>query len=165
MVRRLPVLQSSSDDGAERPPWHYLVIGAGFTITLWLPLAVVATWVGSRLALWVFGAATDSDLPAAVARAPATQKAWAAALQAAPLMLAFFLACLGSAALVGRFGGKAGVREAILGNLSGSAVVLGLTLLAGGVDVVVAAAAGAFLAASSATGGWAGARLGRRLRR
>ncbi len=164
-MRRLPVLQSSSDDAPQRPPWHYLVIGAGFTVTLWLPLAIVATWVGSRLALWVFGAAAESDLPAAVARASATQKGWAAVLQAAPLMLSFCLACFGSALLVGRFGGKAGVREAVLGNLFGSAVVLGLSLLAGGVGGAVAAAAGAFMGASAALAGWAGARLGRRLRR
>lgn len=143
-MRRLPVLQSSSDDGAERPPWHYIAIGAGFTITLWLPLAVVATWVGVWLAAW----------------AP-----WVSALNVLPLTLSFLLACFASAALVGRFGGKAGVREAILANLFGSAVLLGLAALAGGLGMPVAVISGAVFAASSALGGWAGARLGRRLRR
>lgn len=164
MVRRLPVLQSSSDDAPQRPPWHYVVIGAGFTITLWLPLAVVATWAGSRLALWALGASSESGLPFAVARASESQRAWAAALQAAPLMLSFLLACFGAAVLVGRFGGKAGVREAVLGNLIGSAVVLGLASLAGDVGLGVLAAAGAFLAVSSILAGLVGARLGRRLR-
>ena len=142
-MRRLPVLQSSSDEGASRPPWHYLVIGAGFTITLWLPLAVVGTWAGALLNSW----------------APRS-----AVLQVAPLMLTFLVACLASAVFVGRFGGKAGVREAILGNLLGSAVVLGLAGLGGGVGPGVAAAAGGFMGAASALAGWAGARLGRRLR-
>lgn len=136
MVRRLPVLQSSSDEAPERPPWHYLAIGAGFTVTLWLPLAMVATWVGTRLV---------------------------APLQPAPLMLSYFVACFASAVLVGRFGGKAGAREAILGNLLGSAVVVALVALAG-VEVVVALAAAAFLVVSSVLAGWTGARLGRRLR-
>ena len=165
VVRRLPVLQSSSsDDAPQRPAWHYIVIGAGFTITLWLPLAVLATWVGSRLAIWVFEASTESELPAALARASASQKAWAAALQAAPLVLSFFLACLGAAVLVGRFGGKAGVREAILGNLLGSAVVLGLSSLGGNLGIGFALGAGAVFAAASLLAGWTGARLGRRLR-
>jgi len=143
VVRRLPVLQSSSDEGAERPRWHYIVIGAGFTITLWLPLAVLGTWVGARLNSW----------------APRS-----ALLQVTPLMLSFLVACLGSAVLVGRFGGKAGLREAFLGNLLGSAVVLGLAGLGGGVGPGVAAAAGVFMAVTSALAGWAGARFGRRLR-
>lgn len=165
MVRRLPVLQSSSsDDATQRPRWHYLIIGAGFTITLWLPLAVVAMWAGSRLALWVFDVPNEAALPAAVGTASAAQKSWAAALQALPLMLSFFLACFGSAVLVGRFGGKAGVREATGGNLIGSAVVLGLAAMAGEVPLAVAAAAGVFLAVSSAFAGWAGARVGKRLR-
>ena len=165
MVRRLPVLQSSSsEDAAQRPPWHYMIIGAGFTVTLWLPLAVVAMWVGSRLAFWVFEVPNEAALPAAVATASVAQKSWAAALQALPLMLSFFLACFGSAVLVGRFGGKAGVREALVGNLIGSAVVLGLAALAGEVPLGVALAAGIFLAASSALAGWTGARVGKRLR-
>jgi hypothetical protein len=143
VVRRLPVLQSSSEDDPQRPPWHYVFIGAGFTVTLWLPLAILATWVGSRLILWVPGVA---------------------ALQAVPLMLSFWLACSASAVLVGRFGGKAGVREAVFGNLLGSAVVLGIAALAGGVGIAVAMAATVFLAVSSALAGWVGARLGRRLR-
>jgi tRNA-(ms[2]io[6]A)-hydroxylase len=163
VVRRLPVLQSSSsDDAPQRPRWHYLIIGAGFTITLWLPLAVVAMWVGSRLAFWVFEVPNEAALPAAVAAASSAQKSWAAALQALPLMLSFFLACFGSAVLVGRFGGKAGVREAIFGNLIGSAVVLGLAAMAGEVPLAVAIAAGGFLLASAALAGWAGARVGKR---
>jgi hypothetical protein len=137
MVRRLPVLQTTSDEAPQRPRWHYLAIGAGFTVTLWLPLAMVATWVGTRIV---------------------------APLQPAPLMLSYILACFASAVLVGRFGGKAGEREAILGNLLGSAVVLALVALASAVEVVVVLAAGAFLVVSSVLAGWAGARLGRRLR-
>lgn len=164
MVRRLPVLQSSGDDAEQRPPWHYVIIGAGFTLTVWLPLAAVATWLGARLALVVLDAADQQAVDQALEVASSSQKAWASLLQVLPLMLSFFLACLASAALVGRFGGAAGTRHAIFGNLIGSAVVLGLAALAGPLAAPVALAAAGFLALSSLGAGWLGARWGRRLR-
>lgn len=164
VVRRLPVLQSSSEESEQRPPWHYVIIGAGFTLTIWLPLAAVATWLGSRLALMVLGAADQQALTPALDAASASQKAWASVLQVLPLMLSFFLACLASAMLVGRFGGAAGTKQAILGNLSGSAVVLGLAALAGPLAPPVAFAAAAFLGLASLGAGFLGARWGRRLR-
>ncbi len=56
MPRRLPVIQTPPPEDAEamaRPPWHWVLIGAGFTITLWLPLAYLAVWFQNR-ALVVF---------------------------------------------------------------------------------------------------------------
>jgi hypothetical protein len=51
VVRRLPVVQTPSSEDAEahaRSPLQWVVIGAGFTITLWLPLATLAAWLESR---------------------------------------------------------------------------------------------------------------------
>lgn len=51
MVRRLPVLQTPPSEDAEaqaRSPWQWVLIGAGFTITLWLPLATLGAWMESR---------------------------------------------------------------------------------------------------------------------
>ena len=48
MVRRLPVLQNQDTDdaaAARRPRWQWVLIGAGFVITLFLPLS----WIGVRV--------------------------------------------------------------------------------------------------------------------
>ncbi len=163
MVRRLPVLQSS-DTEARRPPWHWLLIGAGFTVTLWLPLAMLALWVGPRLALELFEIPEGQTLEQALAVASPARRQWVTVVQALPLLLSFFLACFASATLVGRFGGAAGWREAVLANLIGSGAVLVLAASAGGLTLAVALGAGGFLVLSSLLGGWGGARTGRRLR-
>ena len=52
MVRRLPVVQTPPSEDAEahaRSPWHWVLIGAGFTVTFWLPLATLAAWMESRV--------------------------------------------------------------------------------------------------------------------
>jgi hypothetical protein len=140
------------------------VIGAGFTVTLWLPLAMLALWLGSGLSARILGTNSGGALAEALAAAPAGTRHWALLAQSLPLMASFFLACFAAATLVSRFGGAAGVREAILGNLLGSAIVLGLAALAGGTDTVVLLAALAGLALCSLLAGWAGGALGIRLR-
>jgi tRNA-(ms[2]io[6]A)-hydroxylase len=102
VVRRLPVLQSkdAEDAAAEaRPRWHWIVIGAGFVITIWIPLAMMALAAGRALA----GAMEH--------------RAWAAFAVLVPVLLSFALACVAAGALVGRFGGRAGRREATLWGL------------------------------------------------
>jgi hypothetical protein len=50
VVRRLPVLQNKSPEDAaaeERPRWHWVLIGAGLVITIWIPLAFVGLWLRS----------------------------------------------------------------------------------------------------------------------
>jgi hypothetical protein len=163
MVRRLPVLQSSDVDD-RRPSWHWLLIGAGFTITLWLPLAMLALWVGPRLALELFDVPDGQSLEQVLAAASSARQRLAAVVQALPLLLSFFLACFASATLVGRFGGAAGRREATLANLVGSGMVLCLAAASGGLTLPVGLGAGGFLALSSLIGGWGGARVGKRLR-
>lgn len=164
VVRRLPVLQNNDAETEGRPAWHYVPIGAGFTITLWLPLAMLALWAGPRLALVALGARAGDDPSHALSTASEASQRWAGIAQVLPLLLSFFLACFASGILVGRFGGRAGRREAITANLAGSAVVLLLALAAGDVTLAVVAAAAAFLASSSVVGGWGGALLGLRLR-
>ena len=51
MARRLPVIQTPPSEDADalaRPAWKWVLIGAGFTVTLWLPLATLAVWAKSR---------------------------------------------------------------------------------------------------------------------
>ncbi len=164
MVRRLPVLQNADDEAARRPRWHYVLIGAGFTVTFWLPLAMLANWLGQALALRALDVDRAELAAQALARASEAQRRWAFAAQALPLVLSFFLACLASSTLVGRFGADAGTRQSILGNLLASAVVVGLAALGGGVSLVIGATTGTVLGLISLIAGLWGARLGKRLR-
>ena len=92
--RRLPVLREpevAAPGDEERPPWHWAVIGALGVFVLWVPLAMV---INGPLAM---------NTPAAIV-----------ALNAA----AFALAAFASGFLVGRFGGRAGRREAMVGGVA-----------------------------------------------
>ena len=153
MVRRLPVLQSNDDAAARRPRWHYFLIGCGFAVTLWLPLAMLALWLGPLLAGW--GSNRDAQA------LPSPERAGLVAL---PLLVSFFLACFGAGSLVGRFGDAAGRREAIGGNLLGSAVLLLLAALGSQLSASLALAAVVFLVPCSVLGGWGGHALGKKLR-
>ena len=118
MVRRLPVIQSAApeDSAAEaRPSWQWTLIGAGFVLTIWLPLAMVALRLGQFLSARFVNPAD----PQAVARFHETEGSSGlillATLTILPVVLSFVAACLAGGALVGRFGGRSGKREATLG--------------------------------------------------
>jgi tRNA-(ms[2]io[6]A)-hydroxylase len=96
--RRLPLaprVEVAAEGDEDRPPWHWSAIGAVGVFVLWLPMAIaVNELLGGRA-----GAA-------------------AVVMNAA----AFALASFGAGFLVGRFGGKAGRREAAVGGLGAAAV-------------------------------------------
>jgi len=139
MVRRLPVIQSKDSDDAlaeSRPTWHWILIGAGFAITIWLPLAAVANWAAARLPLGPM-----------------------------PIIVSFALACFAAGILVGRFGGKSKAREAGLGGLVGAAVTWGVAALGGALTPwPLAVASLVVLAACAFILAWLGGRFGVRLR-
>ena len=119
MVRRLTVLQNQDTDdaaAARRPRWQWVLIGAGFVITLFLPLSLLGVWLGARLSHAVPpGAGRTSQI----------------VLGAGPVALSFLLASAGAGALVGRFGGKAKAREAALSGALGASFGWGLAALGG----------------------------------
>jgi tRNA-(ms[2]io[6]A)-hydroxylase len=91
--RRLPLLPRAEvavEGDEDRPPWHWSAIGAVGVFVLWLPLAILVDGLLAR------------SIP---------EGGGLAAINAA----AFALACFTSGFLVGRFGGKAGRREAMVG--------------------------------------------------
>ncbi len=102
--RRLPVLQTRAagddDAGEERPAWHFTVVGAVMAILVWLPLAAAASSAATRLA---GDPGPDGAVP--VHLAPALIGLGA---------LGYATASFAAGALVGRFGGRAGLREATL---------------------------------------------------
>jgi len=161
--RRLPVIQSEASEDAEasaRPRVHWILIGAGSCITVWALLAVVALPLGARL-----GAAVVRAQTRGVAGPPSSASALFAVVSAAPLLVSFFSAALLSGALVGRFGGRAGPREAALGGVSAGALTSLLSLRPGlGLPLYAMIAALAALSLLGATGGALGGIWGRRSR-
>ena len=92
--RRLPLLpraEVAHDGDEDRPPWHWSAIGAAAIFLGWLPLVFVVNGPLGRL--------IEGGVLARVA---------AVGLNVA----AFALASCGGGYLVGRFGGRAGVKEA-----------------------------------------------------
>lgn len=139
---------SGEDAAAEaRSPAQWVAIGGALVVVLFLPLAVVAVWVGARLARGVEGAA-------------------AASVTALPIVLAFAMASTAAGAFVGRFGPRAGRGGAALAGALGGAVVVGIGALGRALSPwVVAVAATVALVGGGAVFALLGASLGRRLRR
>jgi hypothetical protein len=148
MVRRLTVLQNDDTDdalAARRPRWQWVLIGAGFVITLFLPLSQVGVWLGQRLSAAV---------------RPSESGALQIGLGALPVALSFLLACGAAGALVGRFGGRAKAREAALSGALGAITGWGLAALGGALSPwVVAVTAFFVLVIFGAGAAFVGARL------
>lgn len=139
MVRRLPVLQSRDDDEPRRPEWQWVLIGAGFVVTLFLPLSMVGTWLGAKLAS---GAGSAHPI----------------VLGALPVAFSFVLASAASGALVARFGARR--EQALNSSLVGSLLVWGIAAALGGLSSVsVAGAALVALLLLGLLSAWLGARL------
>lgn len=145
MVRRLPVLQSQDTDdaaAARRPRWHWVLIGAGLVITLFLPLSLL----GVRLGAWLSRLSTGG-----------TQ----IVLGVAPVALSFLLASGAAGALVGRFGGRAKAREAALSGALGAFVGWGLAALGGSLSPwIIAVSSLVVLLIFGAAAAFLGARFG-----
>jgi len=148
MVRRLTVLQNDDTDdaaAARRPRWHWVLIGAGFVITLFLPLSQLGVWLGHRLS----------------ETAPSENGALRIGLGALPVALSFLIAAGAAGALVGRFGGRAKTREAALSGALGAFIGWGLAALGGPLSPwVVAVTAFFVLVIFGAGAAFVGARLG-----
>ncbi|MET0790042.1 MAG: hypothetical protein ABW061_00850 [Polyangiaceae bacterium] len=152
MVRRLTVLQNQDTDdaaAARRPRWHWVLIGAGFVITLFLPLSMLGVWLGGVLSRALPGAGAIQIV-----------------LGAAPVACSFLVACAAAGALVGRFGGKAKAREAALSGSLGALAGWGLAAAGGSLSPwLVALASLVVLVVFGAGAAFLGARitLGRRV--
>lgn len=148
MVRRLPVLQNQDTDdaaAARRPRWHWVLIGAGFVITLFLPLSLLGVWLGGWLSrAWALPHDTGFQI----------------VLGAGPVALSFFAACVAAGALVGRFGGKAKAREAALSGSFGALSCWTLAALGGSLRPwLVAVVSLAVLLLVGASAAFVGAKL------
>jgi hypothetical protein len=149
MVRRLTVLQNQDTDdaaAARRPRWQWVLIGAGFVITLFLPLSLLGVWLGSVLSYSVVPRSKTS----------ATQ----IVLGTLPVAFSFLIACAGAGAMVGRFGGRAKAREAALSGALGALAGWGLAALGGALTPWIVALCSLFvLVTLGASAAFLGARL------
>lgn len=105
---RLPVVGSPAPPepgDEERPPWHWSAIGAVAIFLAWLPLAAGATYLAAR--------SIDAPPPGEAA----ILSLRARALMVGSHVLAFAIASFAGGFLVGRFGGKAGTKEATVAGL------------------------------------------------
>ncbi|WP_179955504.1 hypothetical protein [Chondromyces crocatus] len=136
-------------EGEERPPWHWAVFGMVATFAVWLPLAAGTHALLQRvLLLGVVG----GELPAR-----------AQAVMVGANALAFALAAAAGGLLVGRYGGRAGRREATAGGALAAGMAWTLAVLQGasagvvvwGLLLVVMASLGG---GAARLGGWLGLR-------
>jgi len=106
--RRLPLLakaEVADESDEDRPPWHWSGIGAAAIFLAWLPLAYI---VNGPL-----GGLFNGGVAAKIA---------AVALN----IMAFVVASFGGGYLIGRFGGKAGVKEATVSGVAAATVAWAL---------------------------------------
>jgi hypothetical protein len=106
--RRLPMLpkvEVADESDEDRPPWHWSAIGAVAVFLAWLPLAYIVN--GPLGGLFNGGMAA---------------KIGAVALNVA----AFVIGSFAGGYLVGRFGGRAGVKEATVGGVAASVIAWAL---------------------------------------
>lgn len=116
MPRRLPVIQTNSpDEGEPRPPAQWVAIAAALALALWIPLVLLGFSLGHAVATRIAGVSDATQLASGAAGATPAARVGIAAALIVPALASLALACAGTGAIVGRFGGRARVREAVLG--------------------------------------------------
>jgi len=127
-IRRLPVLQNASTADEDRPGWHWTVIGVVFIFSTWVPLAMLANWLGGRAMHRMFAELSPAEIANHLATAPwSTRFVLWLAVVAGP-GLSFAISCWTSGALVGRFGTKAGPKEAWMAGAISALLATSLSL-------------------------------------
>ncbi|WP_234022998.1 hypothetical protein [Sorangium cellulosum] len=112
------MLQSSGEDeGEDRPPWHWIALGAVAIFLVWLPLAGLA----NTLLLRALEPTGDAAAP------PSARLATLALIN----VLAFVISAVAGGYLVGRFGGRAGRREAAASGAAVAAIAWAFALAQG----------------------------------
>jgi len=157
-IRRLTVLQepASPDDG--RPAWHWMLIGTLFALSIWVPLAMLSSWIAGRAVRRLVGEGPPDVVADQLATASGMTRVglWFA-VTGVPI-LSFAVACVAAGALVGRFGNRAGVKEAAMGAALAAAVGALLSMLQAGWAFSLAGLL--VLLPVGASAGWLGGRIG-----
>lgn len=129
-VRRLPVLQDASTSDEERPAWHWTVIGVAFIFSMLAPLAMLASWARRRVLEKMLGDLPADELGLRLAGASSADRLWLGFVTTGLPLVAYAFSCWASGALVGRFGAKAGPKEAAISGGCAALISAGLTFAA-----------------------------------
>lgn len=155
----------ADDDGAERPPWHWVGFGTIATFACWLPLAYVAEAVRHRVFVSRFGAAPSrEEVELAFAAMSGMERFRWTAVQTLPHLVAFAVSAFAGGLLVGRFGSGTGPREGAASGVVTALVALAVSwrvLAEGGWGAVVSMVVPLVIAVAFA---WWGGRVGARKR-
>jgi hypothetical protein len=157
-IRRLPVLQDASTSDEDRPAWHWTVIGLVFVFSMWAPLAMLASWAGERVVRRLLGDLPPEELGLRLADANSSDRFWLWFVLTAAPVLAYALSCVAAGALVGRFGAKAGPKEAAIAGLLAALAGAALTLVQA--SIAASAASLVVLVPVGVGSAWLGGRIG-----
>lgn len=144
--RRLPVLKEpevAEPGDADRPPWHWSAIGTVAIFVIWLPLAYLSAIVGERL----LGGADIKDISFVRTAAIAGVN-----------LLGLMLGAFGGGMIVGRFGGRAGLKEATFAGFT-TALIAWLTIALKGAGFIMLAVLIGVSAGMARLGAWIGLRM------
>jgi hypothetical protein len=154
MVRRLPVIRDPGDDpdAVHRSRSRWVIIGALFTLVVWVPLVAVTMPLGASLA------ARMGSLPrTALAQGAGTPSPLTLVLVVVPPLLSFVPAAAASGALLARFGAGTDRGDAVkAGTLGGLLASILASVLGSGMPLVAAISAFFLLSMAGAVGGYAG---------
>jgi hypothetical protein len=148
--RRLPVVKppEPADGEPARPPWQWVGFGVVATFAAWLPLAAVVQSWASRSMQQRFGNASPQELGKMINALPTTER-WTLHISMIALpMGALLIASAAGGYVVGRYGGEAGVREAVMGGAAAGLIAALIAFSAAGFTgtiVIPVAALGAYL--------------------
>lgn len=160
--RRLPVLNSAPTEAEDdaRPAWHWAFLGAVLVFLLWAPLAMLSQALVAKLV----GSSLDGSDPSTIAAqlAGSSARARTYAIAVGIPALSFILGAGLGGLLVGRLGGRAGIREATFAGIISAVVVSALA--AARVGLVSFFGTVALLSLIGGLSSWAGGRMGLRLR-
>jgi tRNA-(ms[2]io[6]A)-hydroxylase len=129
-----------------------------FALSIWVPLAMLSNWVAGRAVHRLVGEGPPEAVAEQLAHAAGTTRLglWIA-VTVVPI-LSFAVSCLAAGALVGRFGSRAGTKEAALGAALAAVVGAFLSMVQAG--WVFSLAGLLVLVPVGAVAGWLGGRIG-----
>ena len=170
MARQLPILGQKKapppgsvdapEDPEDRPPWHWSGIGAVLVFTSWLPLTLLSNAVTRALVDRLVPAGSRGDVEGHIAGASMGARAAIRAAMVVPGAVAFAIGAAFGGWLVGRFGGKAGPREASVAGLLSASTAWALLAATAGLGGTLILWAPVALVGTVAA--WLGGRLGLR---
>jgi tRNA-(ms[2]io[6]A)-hydroxylase len=151
VVRRLPVLQTNAEpEPPARPTWQRVAIGAGFIFAAWVPLAMLAAALVTRLMPQPSGL-DERSMGAWLAAAPAAELARFWGVLIGIPALAFALAALAGGWLIGKFNARTERWDAALAGLVAASAAWALALTRMDFAIAAAALIGAGALGSSAS--------------